>query len=97
MQLNYAIVWIDQFEARVILFNAQASRVEKIRSHPRNSDLHPRADPTHAADDPRYFPSVAYELTGVQAVLVAGREYEKMALAAYLASTGRILRRQLPI
>lgn len=60
MQLNQTIVWLDHIENHVTLFNALMARMEKIKSHPRHSNLHARAEPRHIVDDPRYFGSVVH-------------------------------------
>lgn len=84
---NYAVIWLDHSEARVIHFNSEKSEVEVVRpSHPPGR-LHVTADiglDSHGTADAEFYRNVAGACDEVDAVLLAGHSIAKMEFVKYL-------------
>lgn len=86
---NYAVVWLDYSEARVIRFNSEMSEVDVVRpAHPadrRRVTADCASDP-HGIGDLEFYRNVAKACDEVDAVLLAGHSIAKMEFVKYLHS-----------
>ena len=84
---NYAVIWLDRAEARVIRFNSETSDVAVMR--PARSSAHWRIAADGASDaagagDPEFYRDVAKACDEVDAVLLAGHSLAKTEFVKYL-------------
>ena len=96
---NYAVIWLDHSEARVIRFNSEMSEVDVVRpAHPadrRRVTADCASDP-HGIGDLEFYRNVAKACDEVDAVLLAGHSIAKMELVKYLHSHSPQIFAKLP-
>ncbi len=86
---NYAVVWLDYSEARVIRFNTEMSEVEVVRpvhSADRGRVIADSASDPHGTGDLEFYCNVAKAFEEVDAVLLAGHSIAKTDFVKYLHS-----------
>jgi len=85
----HAVVWLDHAHAKIFHFDAHAFEVKAVKSPHGDGQVHRKAGAVgsgHAADDPKYFASVADGLRDAQEILLVGPGHTKGAFAKHLAA-----------
>ena len=83
----HAAVWLDHAHAKIFHFDAHAFEMKAVKSPHGDEQVHRKAGAVgsgHAADDPKYFASVADGLKDAQEILVMGPGNTKGAFAKHL-------------
>jgi len=86
MSMNHVIVWLDQSEAYILHFNAEASESQMLRAHPRHPHLHTKAGDRHSTGDTHYLESIANLLSDATEILITGPAQEKLVFSKHLAA-----------
>lgn len=87
MKQTHAVVWLDHAHAIVIGFGRDSSETQQIKHSGGESHLHHHRGAIgsgHAAEDPRYYDSIATALAGVAEILVVGPANAKLELVKHV-------------
>ena len=85
---SHAIVWIDHAQARIILFDTDASSTSVVRPEGDTPHLHHKAnsiDSGHLPENQDYLHAVGQAITAADAVLVTGPANAKLEFMKHLA------------